>query len=268
MKQILDIVPNHMATNDSRNRWWWDVLEKGRASRFAAYFDIDWDPPEEKLARKILLPVLADHYGRVLEAGELRITTPGNFPVLLYHELELPLSQDSLLSFSTPDEVNSDYRQLHELLEQQHYRLAFWRTAFDDLNFRRFFSINDLVGLRMENNDAFEDAHTLVFEMANAGRLDGVRVDHADGLSDPQAYLDRLQSRLGGRYIAVEKILESTEELPTSWPVQGTTGYDFLNRVAALFVDRQSEAAFDSSTRASSESMQQPPPNAGTTRSC
>ena len=238
---VLDIVPNHMCVSDRSNEWWWDVLRNGPASPYAGYFDIDWDPPEAVLRRTILVPILGDHYGRVLEAGELKLATEDDEIVLRYHEHALPIAPGSF-----PDDldaVNADPDALHEVLERQHYRVAYWRAGDRDLNYRRFFDIKTLAALRVEDERVFEDTHRLVLSLIEQGRLDGLRIDHIDGLRDPAAYLDRLRSRAPDAYLVVEKILEAGEELPETWPVEGTTGYDFLNVVNGLFVDSASEKA-------------------------
>ena len=235
---VVDIVPNHMAITDRRNGWWWDVLKNGPDSRFARCFDIDWDPPESKLRRAILVPVLGDHYGRVLGAGEIRLGMEGDEPVVRYYEHLLPMAPRTM-----PDDIdatNGDPELLHAVLEAQHYRLAYWKVAGRELNYRRFFAINELAAIRPEDPDVFEATHHLLLKLAAEGKVDGFRVDHIDGLRYPAAYLERLASAAGVS-IVVEKILEGSEELPHEWPVDGTTGYEFLNRVGGLFVDPDGE---------------------------
>lgn len=248
---ILDVVPNHMTISERGNRWWWDVLENGPVSNYAHYFDIDWDPPEGKLRRSILLPILGDHYGHVLEAGELSLERTGDDVVVRYYDNVAPISPQSLEQlFGTRDvsddaleKLNADADALHDLLEAQHYRLAYWRTAARELNYRRFFAINELAALRVEDAEVFEAVHELVLSLVREGRLDGLRIDHIDGLRRPHHYLDRLRAEAPHAYIVVEKILEPGENLPKDWPVQGTTGYDFLNRTLGLFVDRRARHA-------------------------
>ncbi|HVE45471.1 MAG TPA: malto-oligosyltrehalose synthase [Acidimicrobiales bacterium] len=299
--QILDIVPNHMAIGTWDNSWWWDVLENGPSSIYASYFDVDWDPPEAKLRNTVLLPILGDHYGRVLEAGEIRLVREAGSFTVRYHEHVAPVTPRSLdrllgaaaercrlpeleslasafgrLPTSTDtdresrrerhrdkevlratlarlceedpdaaaavdaqvDAVNADPDALDALLERQNYRLAFWRTAGRELDYRRFFDISTLIGLRMEDPQVFDDTHALVLGWIAEGTIDGLRIDHPDGLRDPEGYLRRLNEASGaGAWIVVEKILERTEDLPPTWPVAGTTGYDFLNRVGGLFLD-------------------------------
>lgn len=305
LKQVLDIVPNHMAIGGRENPWWWDVLENGPSSRYAAFFDVDWDPPEAKLRNTVLLPVLGDHYGRVLEKAELVLQREGGQFIIRYHEQVFPVSPRSLdelianaarrcdsdgLAFiaealgqlppSTATdwvavqrrhrnkevlrgqlvrlcqeqpqvagaldqivaELNSDADQLDTLLERQNYRLAFWRTAERELGYRRFFDINSLVGLRAEDERVFADTHALILDWLAKGVLDGVRVDHPDGLRDPEQYFDRLHTACPRAWITAEKILEPGERLPESWSIAGTTGYDFIYRVNNLFVDPAAEA--------------------------
>ena len=298
--QVLDVVPNHMAITGAENAWWWDVLENGPASVYAAYFDVDWDPPESKLRDTVLLPILGDHYGRVLEAGELHLARDGGSFVVRYHEHAFPVaprSLDRLLAAAAEvcgsvelesiaaafgrlppatatdresvrerhrdkevfrgrlaalceeepevaaaldvqvEAVNADWDALDALLDRQNYRLAFWRTAGRELDYRRFFDINTLVGVRVEDPQVFEDTHALVLEWVEKGVVDGLRIDHPDGLLDPEGYLHRLNEASGGAWVVVEKILEPGERLPATWPVAGTTGYDFAARVGGLFVD-------------------------------
>ncbi len=242
--QVLDIVPNHMSIAGRDNRWWWDVLRHGRRSRYARHFDVDWNSPEPKLRGKILMPILGDHYGRVLDAGDIELVREPDGLVLRYFEHELPIDPESLpesgLDFE-PARLAADPDALHELLERQNYRLASWRTAGHDLDYRRFFDVNTLAALRMEEEEVFKETHALVLGWLAAGVLDGVRVDHPDGLRDPRQYCERLRAAAPGAWIVLEKILAADERLPADWPVEGTTGYEFLNRVTALYVDGTAE---------------------------
>jgi (1->4)-alpha-D-glucan 1-alpha-D-glucosylmutase len=303
--QVLDVVPNHMATGPE-NAWWWDVLQNGPASRYAGYFDIDWHGPESRLRNKVLLPVLGNHYGRVLEAGQIRLVRSGAVFQVHAPGHVLPVTPDSLdrllqvaAGRSGSDELesigaalgrlpsgtvtdadsvrererdasvllgalarllderpaiteavdatvtltNADPDTLDSLLERQNYRLAYWRTAGRDLPYRRFFDINTLVGLNMEREDVFAATHMLVLRWLAEGVLDGVRIDHPDGLRDPEGYLRRLKDRAPEAWVVVEKILQPGEAVRRSWPVAGTTGYDFLNRANGLFVDPAAEQA-------------------------
>jgi (1->4)-alpha-D-glucan 1-alpha-D-glucosylmutase len=301
--QVLDIVPNHMATVPE-NAWWWDVLANGASSRYAPYFDIDWHGPESRLNNKVLLPILETHYGRVLEAGKIRVvrmgawfqvhcpghplpTTPDSVDQLLL-VAAMTSASDELWSIAEalsrlppgtatdPEQVrarerdsvvllgqlarllddrpevaqavddaialmNADPDTLDVFLERQNYRVAYWRTAGRDLPYRRFFDINTLVGMNMEREDLFEAAHQLVLRFVGEGILDGLRVDHPDGLRDPEGYLRRICDRAPGVWLVVEKILQPGESLPGSWACDGTTGYDFLNTVNGLFVDPAGE---------------------------
>lgn len=336
MGQIMDMVPNHMSIMGADNGWWLDVLENGPASRFAGYFDIDWYPIAEDLPGRVLLPVLGDHYGAVLENGELKLAfdaeqgsfsvfyyehrfpvDPREYPRILAHGLErlqarlgaedavllefqslatafahLPsrdsvapeavaerardkevhkhhlaslyvgsadiaqFVQENVAEFNgvAPGAANFDF--MHELLQAQAYRLAFWRMAADEVNYRRFFDINDLAALRMDNPEVFEATHRLVRELLARGYVNGLRIDHPDGLYAPKEYFGRLQSMAAALspktaeendrplYLVVEKILAAHEYLPESWPIHGTTGYDFCAACSGLFVDGSAEDRF------------------------
>jgi (1->4)-alpha-D-glucan 1-alpha-D-glucosylmutase len=238
---VLDIVPNHMAADAEQNAWWRDVLARGRASPYASWFDIDWAAPEPSLRGKVLLPVLGRPYAEALAAGEIRVIRDaagaGAGPEIAYFEHRFPLAAGSGADADTPE-------ALHALLEAQHYRLAWWRTAADAINWRRFFDINGLVALRAERPDVFAATHGLILDLFAEGLIDGVRVDHVDGLVDPAAYCRRLRRALTARrsprvrpYIVVEKIMAPGETLPAGWQVDGTTGYEFMSDVAALLHD-------------------------------
>ncbi|HEV7220510.1 MAG TPA: malto-oligosyltrehalose synthase, partial [Terriglobales bacterium] len=336
MGQILDIVPNHMGVMGSDNAWWLDVLENGQASDYAGFFDIDWDPLKDELQGKLLVPILGDQYGTVLDNGELKLAfdrekgefsifyrdhrfpvNPREYPRILgrgLERLEQGLSsnredflelQSLIAAFShlpsrretspnqreerlrdkeihkrrlaalcakseeivgfleqnvrelngTPGDSKS-FDELHELVKVQAYRLAYWRVAADDINYRRFFDINDLAGLRMENESVFEITHRFVLDLLRQGKVDGLRIDHPDGLYDPAQYFQRLRRELKGEtdvvasgsrgsYVVIEKILTGEEKIPEDWPVDGTTGYDFLNLVNGLFVDPESVGKMD-----------------------
>jgi len=297
--QVLDIVPNHMATG-ARNRYWWDVLENGPSSRYSMWFDIDWQSPEVKLQNKVLIPVLGDQYGRVLAEGQLRMhRDDGHFEVRYFDQV-FPLSPrsvalvlrrtaeeirddtlgflaDSLARLPAPDStdpallqerhrdkdviygllnrlctekprlraaiqamldaMNGEIDALDQILDQQNYRLAYWRTADQELGYRRFFDINSLVGVRVERQQVFEATHRRIIQWLDQGVLDGVRVDHPDGLRDPLQYLQRLRARAPKAWIIGEKILADGEYLRESWPVDGTSGYDFLNLCSGVLVN-------------------------------
>jgi (1->4)-alpha-D-glucan 1-alpha-D-glucosylmutase len=325
MRQILDIVPNHMGVMGSDNAWWLDVLENGEASDFADFFDIDWDPIKDELKGKVLIPVLAEQYGNVLEKGELKLTFDSErgefsifyfqhrfpvdlkeYPRILGFQIErlqerLASSHEDFLELQsiitaighlpdrhgatpeqkvernrekevqkhrlaalcarshdikefivenvttingTPDDPRS-FDALHELIKTQPYRFAQWRVAADDINYRRFFDINDLAALRPENEKVFTETHKLILDLVAQGKLDGLRVDHPDGLYDPASYFEQLSGRLRTElepqhreaYLIAEKILTGNERLPKQWPIDGTTGYEFANLVNGLFVD-------------------------------
>jgi (1->4)-alpha-D-glucan 1-alpha-D-glucosylmutase len=302
--QILDFVPNHMGVGGADNAAWLDVLEWGEDSPFAGWFDIDWDPDRRYLTGKVLVPLLGDQYGAVLESGELTLrfdAEQGSFAVWAYgvHKLPVcPLDYGRILgdrhpvleqlgdAFTglatwralayrragelkaelareaagspevgaaieaavarlnvTPGESGS-WRDLHALIQDQHWRVAHFRVAADDINYRRFFNINELAGLRMELPELFDHAHDLVLALIAGGTLDGLRIDHVDGLLDPRAYLDRLRARASRPiYLVVEKILAHHEALREDWPVDGTTGYEFANLVLGLLVDPAGEEA-------------------------
>lgn len=250
MGHILDVVPNHMAVAGRANQAWWDVLKNGRGSTFARFFDIDWDPPDQRLAGKILLPVLGDQYGRVLEAGELGLAYEDGEAVVTYTGDRFPVAPGSIETFlggGTDEQmaarITGDPALLHSLLEAQHYRLAYWRSDLE-LNYRRFFDINELVALRMEEPEVFAHVHSVPLRLMREGKLDGLRIDHVDGLRTPKRYLASLRDEIGDAYLIVEKILEEGEELP-DWPCDGTTGYDFLNLVLGLFVDPSGAGEID-----------------------
>lgn len=234
---IVDIVPNHMAVDGADNPWWTDVLRHGRSSRYAEFFDIDWETEDPDLHGKVLAPFLGRPYGEALDAGDIRLAqSPSGEPVIRYFDNEFPVDPATL----------DGPGQLHELLERQHYRLAWWGVAGDEINWRRFFDINGLAALRIEVPAVFEATHATLFRLYADGLIDGFRVDHVDGLSDPPGYCRRLRQRLDelapGRhaYLVIEKILGAGESLPADWGVDGTSGYDFMNDVSALQHDAAS----------------------------
>ena len=257
MGLIVDAVPNHMAAVTD-NPWWMDVLHHGRQSRYAGFFDIDWEPQDAALPGKILLPILGQPYADALAAGEIRLAhDPQCGLQIRYFDHLLPVAAQDVCALETDayDPSTSDGRErLHLLLERQHYRLAWWRTANDEINWRRFFDINELAALRMEDEDAFEAVHGTLLRLYAEGLVDGVRIDHVDGLSDPGAYCRKLRMRLrelehvrprsapaGTAYLIVEKILSSNEQLSPAWETDGTTGYDFMDRISAVLHDRAGE---------------------------
>lgn len=338
MGLILDFVPNHMGVMGGDNDWWLDVLENGQASAYAEFFDIDWQPLNPELQGKVLLPILGEHYGTVLDRGELRLAfEPGRGEFSLqYHDHRLPIDpaayrqliehrferlgtppesaedclaelQSLATAFSNlpardetslarlaerrrdkevhkrhlaalcagvpaiaahlaanVDELNGNpggavngerFDALHNLIKMQAYRLAYWRVAADEINYRRFFDQNDLAAVRMENPEVFAACHRLVLSLVDEGLVQGMRIDHADGLYDPGQYFRRLQTAAGGGedgggprrrrqlplYLVIEKILGEGERLPEDWPIHGDTGYRFANLVNGLFVDTSAE---------------------------
>ncbi|MEU2356048.1 malto-oligosyltrehalose synthase [Streptomyces misionensis] len=215
MGLVLDIVPNHMALAPRHNRALWEVLREGPRSPYARWFDIDW----EAGGGRVLLPVLGGPLGTQLE--HLRV----DGDVLRCHDHVLPLREGTARL------------PLPELLDAQWYRPVWWRLARTELNYRRFFSISELIGVRVEDPEVFDATHGKILQLLAEGVVDGLRVDHPDGLADPDAYLARLHEATGGRWTVVEKILADGEHLPSSWPVAGTTGYDALRQVDGLFTD-------------------------------
>jgi len=355
MGHILDVVPNHMGIAEGANRWWNDVLENGSSSPYAESFDIDWQPVERHLANKVLLPILGDQYGRVLENQELTLELEGGAFSIRYHDTRLPveprsaavvlnhglpLLADALTAESpalqeyqsimtalanlpgaaetAPERVLERMREkrvvcrrlgqlvqseaavrtcldetlrafngkrgdprsfdlLDRLLAEQIYRLAHWRVAGEEINYRRFFDVNELAAIRMEIPAVFRDTHRLILDLVDAGKVTGLRIDHPDGLYDPRRYFLTLQrhrvEQLAGMqrpgdvataeedraaaaaafdarcaddpalpacrplYLIAEKILGKGERLPARWAIHGTTGYEFLNLAGGLFVD-------------------------------
>lgn len=314
MGLIIDIVPNHMGVGGSENPWWLHVLEWGPQSRYASWFDIDWNSPDLALQGKILLPFLGQPYADALQAGELQpaFDHESGSIYIRYHDHRFPLSSASYalvladcppalqpvaalfgaLQSALPDStVDSEQAHLaacsmlrdiaqteegqaaldetllrllphgrltsteplHLLLEQQHYRLTWWRNAAEEINWRRFFEVSDLAGVRVEEEEVFEATHDYILRLYAQGLVDGFRIDHVDGLAHPGAYCRRLRERLeavgserpealrSSPYIVVEKILGHEEALCANWDVQGTTGYDFMNQVGALLHDPHGE---------------------------
>ena len=334
MGQILDIVPNHMGIMGSDNAWWLDVLENGEASLYAEYFDIDWEPLKEELQGKVLVPVLGDQYGIVLDRGELKLSfdkekgefsifyfqhrfpvNPREYPRILRYGLEAAKEQHGaehpdildLQSLMTtfrrlPSRTRStqerraerardkeiykqklaelcqrsalitnflersvaaingtagdsaSFEELHDLIKAQAYRLAYWRVSADDINYRRFFDVDHLAALRQESELVFQQTHEFVLQLLHGGKIDGLRIDHPDGLYHPQKYFERLQAesrRSSGRrrskryYLVAEKILSGEEKPSGDWPIHGTTGYAFSNLVNGLFVDATAKSQLD-----------------------
>ncbi|HET8666618.1 MAG TPA: malto-oligosyltrehalose synthase, partial [Terriglobales bacterium] len=360
MGLILDTVPNHMGVGYGDNPWWQDVLENGRSSEFASFFDIDWEPVKTELCDKVLIPILGNQYGAELESGRIKLTYDDGRFLLRYYDKTLPIDLqtvpmifepigdlraqqvriglleaertqlENLLwdmrqlpphTASDPDQAALRARQvpelrnrfcelveraprvrelvdaaiklcngdpgqprsfdaLHRLLEGQAYRLAHWRVSAQEINYRRFFDINDLVGLRMENPKVFAATHRFLRKLLADGLVSGIRLDHPDGLLNPVQYFTRVQmlyaasqccgpeavppvaengieievqdifgqhdwmSSQAPLYVLVEKILEHGEELPPDWPVDGSVGYDFANLVNGIFIDQRNSRFF------------------------
>jgi len=243
---IIDIVPNHLSI--SRNPWWSDVLEHGRDSRYFTYFDLSLGENGENAT--IVIPLLAEPYGEELEAGRLTLVHEDGRIRVAYGDERFPLSSESIKELGTGEpgaagaivaRLNADRQALHELLEKQHYRLAWWRLARDESPYRRFFDVNALIATRVERDEVFEALHRLPRAWVREGLVDGLRIDHVDGLADPASYLQRLRSELPDAWIGVEKILAPDETWP-GWPIEGTTGYEFGALVTRLFAAPEAEA--------------------------
>jgi (1->4)-alpha-D-glucan 1-alpha-D-glucosylmutase len=228
---VLDVVPNHMAvpTPAWHNTALWSVLADGPDSPFAPWFDVDWTAGDGAL----LMPVLGQRLGAVLAADELtldEIVVPGEEdgsprPVLRYYDHVFPIRP------------GTESLPLAELVDRQHYRLAYWRVANEELNYRRFFDVGTLAAVRVEDPEVFDATHALLTDLIKDGTVDGLRIDHPDGLADPQGYLDRLAEATDGSWVVVEKILAPDEELPEDWTTAGSTGYEAMWRIGATFVD-------------------------------
>ncbi len=270
MGLLADLVPNHMCVGSGDNVWWNDVLENGPSSAFARFFDIDWRPPKSELRDKVLLPVLGASFGEVLENGELELEeregtlrlnyggrrfplAPATYPQFLDHllrrlraEPEHPGARravdDELLAINGSKGAPRSFDALEALLARQPYRLSYWRVAADHINYRRFFEIDDLAAIRVEDAEVFEATHGKALDLVKRGWVTGLRIDHIDGLREPRAYLERIRDRAGGCYVIVEKILGQDEHLPDEWSAEGTTGYDFLRALSGLFVSHAGEA--------------------------
>ncbi|MDM0043366.1 malto-oligosyltrehalose synthase [Variovorax dokdonensis] len=278
MRLLVDVVPNHMGVLGSDNAWWNDVLEHGMNSAYAEFFDIDWASDTPGMAGKVLLPVLGDAYGRVLERGELQLDHEAGEGtgrwVVRYYDHRFPVSpasvpahlqaaaadrgavsgalDEALAAFNTL--ANRD--EFHALLEAQAWRLAHWRCAADEINYRRFFDVNELAALRTEREDVFEATHALPLDLAAQGDVDGLRIDHPDGLLDPAGYFDRLQAGHAKRhaargeqasalYVVAEKIAAAGEDVPLAWAIHGTTGYRFANVANGVLVDHRAASELE-----------------------
>lgn len=221
---IVDVVPNHMAvpTPEHLNPQLWETLRLGRDAPSARWFDVEWDLWDGKLA----LPMLGATLMETIDAGELTVELSGEEPVLCYADHRFPLAAGT----------ESDADDLPTLLSRQHYLLAGWREKAGVLNYRRFFDVDTLIAIRVELDDVFDATHAVLLDLHRRGVIDGFRIDHPDGLADPQGYLERLRDTTGGAYVVVEKILGTDESLPRSWPCEGTTGYDAIRAVEGALV--------------------------------
>jgi (1->4)-alpha-D-glucan 1-alpha-D-glucosylmutase len=229
---ILDIVPNHMAAS-LENPWWRDVVEHGEKSSYARHFDIDW-------TRRLTLPFLGDTFDKVLEAGDISVKPAPRTgrPALAYYETFYPLNPETYAGREAEILALTDKAAISDLHDRQSYRLMSWRDAPRDLSYRRFFEITGLAGVRVEDDKVFDDTHRLILELVGSGAVDGLRVDHVDGLADPKAYLEKLRKEAGPDcYITVEKILGEGEDIAPDWPISGTTGYEFIASLSDALVD-------------------------------
>lgn len=276
MGLLLDIVPNHMGVDGPHNAWWQDVLARGTESAYARFFDIDWNADDPTLKGRMLAPFLGRPYGEALAEGELTLVKEGptglavayfdnRFPIAP-RDAESILDDRDGLAEHDPKSLTGAAR-LHALLERQNYRLAWWRTATDEINWRRFFDVTGLAGLRAEEPEVFDATHELILRLYAEGLIDGVRIDHVDGLADPGGYCRKLRRRMesagqrrpaeapsGLPYILIEKILAPGERLETRWQTDGTTGYDFMDQVSAVLHDAAGEAPLSALWREASGS--------------
>jgi malto-oligosyltrehalose synthase/4-alpha-glucanotransferase len=243
---LQDIVPNHMAFHPN-NKWLMDVLENGRESEYANVFDIFWDSPVHN--GKLMVPFLGKPLDEVIANKELKVAW-NEKPVLDYFGQQYPLNKLSYENNSAGKDtwlkkVNEDTQLLKQVVESQYYELCFWQETNTQINFRRFFTVNSLICLNIQNKEVFDRYHQLIKTLVDEGIFQGLRVDHIDGLYDPKTYLVRLRELAGPEtYIVVEKILEEGEQFPADWPVQGNTGYDFLSTINNLFTSHESKKIF------------------------
>ncbi|MFC8923387.1 malto-oligosyltrehalose synthase [Cellulosimicrobium sp. NPDC057127] len=247
---VLDVVPNHMAvpTPAWHNRALWSVLQHGPQSPYASWFDVDWSTDDGA----VLMPVLGVRLGDALAAGDLVLDE-----IVVPHVPRDAGVADAAVDGGTPTTVLRYYEHvfpvregtedlpLAELVERQHYRLAYWRVGDEELNYRRFFDVGTLAAVRVEDEDVFDATHALVLDLVRTGVVDGLRIDHPDGLADPAQYLERLAQRTDGAWVVVEKILAGEEQVPPDWATVGTTGYDVAWRLQQLFVDPGGRAGLD-----------------------
>ena len=240
---LQDIVPNHMAFHPD-NKWLMDVLEKGRDSKYGLFFDIDWD--SDVYEGKIMVPFLGAGLEDAIKKGELKLALHKGKVVFQYYDSMYPLNEQSLRKLTDRiEQANQDPEVLLSIANEQHYRLCHWQETDRQINYRRFFTINGLICVNIQDEKVFSEYHRLIRSLVSDGVFSGLRVDHIDGLYDPTEYLDRLREAAGEEtYIVVEKILQPGEKLPKEWPVEGNTGYDFLAMVNNLFTNRKAENKF------------------------
>jgi len=231
---IQDFVPNHMAFS-MENRWLRDVLSRGRASRYADYFDIEWDHFSPLLKGKVIVPFLPSDCWNELREGHITIRDGS---ILDAHGLLLPLRSKAGRR-SAQSLSGEGSRSINEIIEIQNYRLRSALSSSYEMNYRRFFAVNELIGMRVEERELFLKMHSLLLSLIGRNLVTGVRIDHVDGMYSPLTYLRRLRKAVGNAYILVEKIFIGNEELREKWPVEGTTGYDFLRMSNGLFVDKR-----------------------------
>lgn len=305
LKQIIDVVPNHMGFKGGKNKWWQDVLENGPYSEYAFFFDINWSPEKRELKDRVLLPILGSNYGTALENQEIKLhydqgqfwlqytdfplpVAPHTYAMILEKALEddeaelkglidfyrfFPVAihergikkaegqerlcsltensrkihrhiQSTIALFNGKRRSPESFELLDRLLEAQYYRLAYWRVASHEINYRRFFNIHELVAIRIEEKQVLECHHKWLFQLIEERKVHGLRIDHPDGLFDPVAYFDRLRMAYP-IYTVVEKILDRKEQLPESWKVEGTVGYEYLNLLNGVFIAQTNEKAFN-----------------------
>jgi (1->4)-alpha-D-glucan 1-alpha-D-glucosylmutase len=258
---LLDVVPNHMGTGPA-NPFWEDLLANGRRSQWAHWFDVDWDSERSSLRGRILVPVLGDTLAAVLDRGELSLVRQGERIRLKYFDHTFPVASETESALRDAElarwhEGDAGRARMREVLDAQRYRLAYWKRASVAINYRRFFDVTELIALRMHDPAVFRETHALVLRWVEDRVIDGLRIDHIDGLLDPQGYLDGLRVEVTERRpadgepvpIIVEKILSTGERLRETWPVQGTTGYEFLNDLEAAFIDRDGAARLEEGYR-------------------
>ncbi|MDN3505278.1 MAG: malto-oligosyltrehalose synthase [Rhabdochlamydiaceae bacterium] len=237
LNHILDLVSNHLGAT-VQNEWFKDVLEKGENSKYSNYFDILFDPYYAPLKGKILLPILPTPLDQALNSNYIKLVGSGNSYSLRVGPIALPLSDDSIHWLS---QRTFNSKDLSTLLDMQHYLITYWKSCYDIINYRRFFDIVELIGINIERDDVYTDFHKKVFELIESGKVQGLRIDHPDGLKNPAQYLAKLQHDYPGLFVIVEKILQPNERLPKNWRVTGSVGYEYLNLLNGLFINCANE---------------------------